>query len=145
MVLIGAVLAAVLLVFAVIVPLDRTVAQTRKRITQKTTDLAWMHQVTPELAAAAPIVRQSNNGQSLLVIIDRSAHEANLAESLVGTEPSGNGAGLRVRLEKAPFDVLVLWMSRLQEQSGVKIDSASIDSAGKPGLVNAAIALHQAQ
>ena len=145
MVLIGAVLAAVLLVFAVIVPLDRTVAQTRKRITQKTTDLAWMRQVTPELAAAAPIVRQSNNGQSLLVIIDRSAHEANLAESLVGTEPSGNGAGLRVRLEKAPFDVLVLWMSRLQEQSGVKIDSASIDSAGKPGLVNAAIALHQAQ
>ncbi len=144
MVLIGAILAAVLLVFAVIVPLDRSVSQAHKRITQKTTDLAWMHQVTPELAAAGP-VRQSNNGQSLLVIIDRSAREANLGSSLAGTEPSGAGAGLRVRFEKAPFDVLVLWMSRLQEQSGVKIDSASIDSAGKPGLVNAAIALHQAQ
>lgn len=143
MVFIGGVLAAVLLVFAVIVPLDRTVNQAHKRITQKTTDLAWMHQITPELAAAP--VRQANNGQSLLVIIDRSAREANLGTALAGTEPSGSGAGLRVRFEKAPFDVLVLWMSRLQEQSGVKIDSASIDSAGKPGVVNAAIALHQAQ
>jgi type II secretory pathway component PulM len=33
-------------------------------------------------------------------------------------------------------------LARLSQQNGVRIDSASIDTAGTPGLVNAAIVLH---
>ena len=47
-----------------------------------------------------------------------------------------------MRLEKAPFDTLIAWLARLAQQNGIRVDSASIDSAGSPGLVNAALVLH---
>jgi general secretion pathway protein M len=139
MVMIGGALAAVLLIFGVLVPLDRSVSHAHARIGQKQADLAWMRGVAPELAAAGPV--QAVSQESLLVVVDRSAREAGLGSSLSGSEPSGAG-GLRVRLEKAPFDTLVAWFARLSEQNGVRVDFASIDSAGQPGIVNAAVVLH---
>jgi len=47
-----------------------------------------------------------------------------------------------VRLEKAPFDKLITWLGRLAQQNGVVVDSATIEKAGAPGEVNAAIVLH---
>ncbi len=75
------------------------------------------------------------------MIIDRSARESGLGGALAGSEPSGPGA-LSVRLQKASFDTLITWLGRLAQQNGIRVDSASIDSAGAPGLVNAAIVLH---
>jgi type II secretory pathway component PulM len=83
----------------------------------------------------------SPNGESLLVIIDRSAREANLAGSLSGSEPHGPNA-LSLRLEKANFETLITWLARLAQQNGVTVDSATIEKAGGPGQVNAAIVLH---
>jgi type II secretory pathway component PulM len=77
----------------------------------------------------------------MLVIVDRSARESGLASSLAGSEPSGPG-GLSVRMQKAPFDTLVAWLARLSQQNGIRVDTASIENAGAPGLVNAAIVLH---
>ena len=74
------------------------------------------------------------------VVVDRAAREAGLGESLTSSEPSGAG-GLRVRLEKAPFDIMVGWLARLADQHGVRVESATIDSASEPGLVNAALVL----
>ncbi len=139
MVMICVVIAVLVLVLGVILPLDRSVAQARQRVVRKTGDLAWMRGVAPELAAAGPAVAVSK--ESLLVVVDRSAREASLGTSLAGSEPSGNG-GLRVRLEKAPFDTLVAWLARLSEQNGIRVDSATIDNSGKPGMVNAAVVLH---
>jgi type II secretory pathway component PulM len=113
--------------------------QARKRLAQKTTDLAWMREVGPELAASGPI--RVATGQSLLAIADQSARESNLGSSIAGSDPSGTG-GLRMRLEKAPFDTLVTWLARLSTQNGVRVESATIDSTGTPGTVNAAIVLH---
>ncbi len=139
MVVIGTVIAVLVLLFGIVLPLDRSVAKARQRIVQKTSDLAWMRSVTPELAAQGPAAPVSQD--SLLVVVDRSARESNLGTSLAGSEPSGAG-GLRVRLEKAPFDTLVAWLARLSEQNGIRVDSATIDNADKPGLVNAAVVLH---
>jgi type II secretory pathway component PulM len=47
-----------------------------------------------------------------------------------------------VRLQKAPFDTLISWLARLSQQNGIRVDTASIESAGSPGLVNAALVLH---
>jgi len=139
MVFVGGGLALVLLVFGVLVPLDRSVAHAQQRLAKKHADLAWMQSVAPEIAASAP--PPAATGESLLVIVDRSAREAGLANSLAGSEPGASGS-LSVRLEKAPFDALIAWLARLAQQSGVAIDSATIERAGAPGLVNAAIVLH---
>ncbi|MGO9804919.1 MAG: type II secretion system protein GspM [Steroidobacteraceae bacterium] len=135
----GAILVLVLLVFAVLLPLDRSVAQAHARLLKKRTDLEWMQGAAPELAASPQ--PPSAAGESLLVIVDRSARESGLSGSLAGSEPAGPG-GLSLRLQKAPFDALVGWLARLAQQNGIRVDSATIDSAGAPGLVNAAVVLH---
>jgi len=137
--LIGGVIAVLLLIFGVIVPLDRSVSHAHKRIDQKREDLAWMRNVAPELAATGPI--RSGAGESLIVIVDRSARESGLGSALAGSEPSGPG-GLSVRLQKASFDTIIAWLARLSQQNGIQVESASIDNAGTPGLVNAAVVLH---
>ena len=139
MLLIGAVAFIGVLLFGIILPLDHAVAKERAKLTQKRADLAWMQSVAPELASSAPPPAAS--GESLLVIIDRSARESGLASSMAGSEPRGENA-LSIRLEKAPFDTLVGWLARLSQQNGVTVDSADIERTGEPGVVNASIVLH---
>jgi len=137
--LVGAVALLALLLFGLIVPLERAAAKERAKLTQKRAELAWMQSHAAQLQdLPAP---PADSGESLLVIIDRSARESGLAGSLAGSEP-GSAGSLSIRLEKAPFDALVAWLARLSQQNGVLVDSATIEKAGAPGLVNAALVLH---
>lgn len=137
MLAIGAVALVLILVFAIIVPLDRSVAHAKTRLTQKRADLAWMQGVAPEIAGHLPL----SSGESLILIVDRSARESGLEKALAGSEPGGQNS-LSVRLEKASFDKLVAWLGRIAQQNGVVVDSATIEKTGVPGEVNAAIVLH---
>jgi general secretion pathway protein M len=136
--LVGAGIAAILFVVAVILPLDHSVSRLHDQVTRKQADLVWMRNAAPEIAAAGPV--RGNVGESLIVIVDQSARESGLGSSLAGSQPSGAG-NLSVQLQKAPFDSLVGWLARLSQQNGVQIESATIDSAGEPGLVDASLVL----
>ena len=136
---IGGIVAVLLLVY-IVIQLDSSVSSAHKRIAAKSDDLAWMRSNMAELSSAASLPGGGTGGQSLLVIVDRSAHESGLASALAGSEPSGP-TGLSIRLQKASFDSLVGWLGRLSQQNGVRVDSASIENAGSPGMVNAAIVL----
>jgi len=136
--LIGAGIAAILFVLAVVLPLDRSVSRMHDQVARKQADLVWMRSAAPEIAAAGPV--RGTSGESLIVIVDQSARESGLGGALAGSQPSGRG-GLNVQLEKAPFDSLVGWLARLSQQNGVQIESATIDSAGSPGTVNASLVL----
>jgi general secretion pathway protein M len=135
---VGAVIAAILFVLAVIMPLDHSVSHLHDQVTRKQADLVWMRNAAPEIAASGPV--RTNVGESLIVIVDQSARESGLGSALAGSQPSGVG-NLSVQLEKAPFDALVGWVARLSQQNGVQIESATIDSAGEPGLVDASLVL----
>jgi general secretion pathway protein M len=136
----GAIAAVGILIFGVLIPLDSSVAKARARITQKQADLVWMKNVAPVIAASGPM-HNGGTGESLIVIVDRSARESGLDKALAGSEPSGPG-GIQVRMEKASFDAIIAWLSRLSQQNGIGVDGASIDTTGAPGIVNAAIVLH---
>ena len=138
MLLIGGAALLLIVIFGILVPLDRSVSHAQQRLAKKRVDLAWMQSVAPELAGSAPPPAAS--GESLLLIVDRSARESGLAKALAGSEP-GSGGSLSIRLEKAPFDALVAWLARLSQQNGVTVESATVEKAGAPGLVNAAIVL----
>lgn len=140
LVIIGGCGAFVLILLAIVLPLHGSVSSAHERIAQKQQDLAWMQSVAPELASAGPAAPSAASGQSLVVIVDRSARESGLSSALVASEPSG-ADGLRVRFEKARFDLLVGLIGRLGEQHGVRVESASVDGAGEPGLVNAGLVL----
>ncbi|MFO7276419.1 MAG: type II secretion system protein M [Pseudomonadota bacterium] len=139
-VLFGAVAAVLILLVAVILPLNRSVAQAEARIARKQTDLAWIRGVGPQLAAMGSAPQRPTSQESLIVIVDRAARESGLGSSLTRSEPVGTGL-LSVRLEKAPFDTLVGWLARLAERHGIGVESATVDAAGEPGRVNAGIVL----
>ena len=71
-------------------------------------------------AAAAP------SGESLVVLIDRAARECGLGGALTGQTPNG-AQGIRVRLESAEFDKLMVCLGNLQQVHAVSIESATID------------------
>jgi general secretion pathway protein M len=143
LVYLGAVLAAIAIVyFALVLPITTSTARRAARIEQKTADLAWMRQVAPQVAAAAAAsgAAPGSSDESLVVLVDRTGREAGLGNAIRDQSPSGD-LGLRLRLESASFDVLVVWLASLQQQYGVTVDAATIDAAGAPGLVNASITL----
>lgn len=140
-VLLGAVAAAVLLVLALVMPLDRAVARSHERVERKQADLEWLRQVGPSLASRAQGPSTPSN-ESLLVLVDRSAREAGLGAALTGSQPSGDGS-MRTQFQKAEFDRLVAWMGALAQQSGVRAESATFDAGDAPGVVNAVIVLRQ--
>jgi general secretion pathway protein M len=107
------------------------------RVERKQQDLAWMRSVAPmlrNLSASQP----GASGESLFVIVDRTARQAGLPSAV--TTPNGE-RGVRVRLEGANFDIVVVWLANLQQQYGIGIESANFDSAGKSGIVNASLVL----
>ena len=140
MVLFGGAAAAILLLFAIVLPLNRNIAQARQRVTVKQGDLVFIQSAAPQLASAGPATGGAATGENLVVLIDSSARESGLGKSLASTQPTGEKA-LRVRFDRAPFDGLMAWLARLSQSHGVRVESAEIEFAGEPGMVNAGLVL----
>jgi general secretion pathway protein M len=134
---IGGAIAALLLVY-VIIQLDSSVSSAHKRLAKKQADLTWMRDNGPELASLGALHTNAGGGESLLVVVDRSARESGL--SVTGSDPAGPGA-LNIRLQKVPFNSVIAWVGRLGQTNGIRVDNASIEAAGSPGLVNASFVL----
>ena len=139
MVTFGGVAASVLLLLGIVLPLNSVIAEARERVATKQGDLAFIQAAIPELAAAGPGAAAAT-GESLVVLIDGSARESGLGKSLSSSQPTPD-KGLRIRLDKVPFDALVAWLARLSQSHGVRVESAEIESAGETGLVNAGLVL----
>lgn len=139
----GAILVLVVAIYVLaLAPLYSAVNAQAKRVAQKEGDLAWMRSVAGEvsvLSAAAP-ARPGPGNESMVVLIDRAARECGLGSSLTGQTPNGE-RGIRVRLESAEFDKLMVCLGTLQQVHAVDVESATIDRTAKPGLVNANLVL----
>ena len=137
---IGAAVGVVLVLLAIILPLNRNIAQARQRITTKQGDLAFIQDATVQLAGAGPGAEAAATGDSLVVLIDTSARESGIGKSLSSSQATAD-KGLRIRFDNVPFDALVAWLARLSQSHGVRVETAEIEAAGEPGLVNAGLLL----
>lgn len=116
-----------------------------ERVSKKEADLAWMRSVASDVVALsqdAPMAA-APSGESLVVLVDRAARECGLSSALTGQTPNGTSS-IRVRLERAEFDKLVLCLANLQQTQAVGIESATIDRTSEPGFVNASLVLNRA-
>lgn len=138
-VLLGAAAALLLLVIAILMPLQTGVTAAAQRVSQKRDDLSWLQSLGPRLSTLR-VTTPAPLRESLVVLVDRTARDAGIGKSLVGSDPSGNG-GLNVRFEQAPFDALVTWLSQLGERYGVQAESASFQTGKDPGTVDATLVL----
>jgi len=135
-VLYGSIAAVALLLVGGLLGLQSATSAAAQRVATKRADLAWMQAVAPRLRSM-PAARPN---ESLALLMDRTAKDAGLGGALSGAEPAGNG-GLRVRLEAASFDAIVIWLGRIQQERGLVVESASFDSTATEGLVNASLVL----
>jgi general secretion pathway protein M len=136
----GIVLAVLIVVLGILMSLQSAVSSAARRNETKRQDLAWMQVNAPEIRAAGNQVR-ADTGEAPVVLVDRVGREAGLAGALRGTQPSGTG--VRVQLEAAPFDTLIVWLATLDERYGLAIESITLDRAARPGVVNASITFTQ--
>jgi general secretion pathway protein M len=132
----GSIAAAALLLVGGLWSLQSATSAAAKRVATKRADLAWMQSVAPRLRSM-PAARPN---ESLALLMDRTAKDAGLGGALSGSEPAGNG-GLRVRLEGASFDAIVIWLGRVQQERGLVVESASFDGTSTEGIVNASLVL----
>jgi general secretion pathway protein M len=135
----GVAVALLILVFGIL-SLQSAVSSAVKRNETKREDLAWMQANAPEIRAAGNRL-PADTGEAPVVLVDRVGREAGLAGALRGTQPSGTG--VRVQLEAAPFDTLIVWLATLDERYGLAIESITLDRAARPGVVNASITFTQ--
>jgi general secretion pathway protein M len=137
MVRMGAVaIGLLLLVGAVLLPLQSAISTALKRTESKRADLAWMRVNVPEIQAAGTVLL-IDTAEAPVVVVDRVGREAGLGSALRGTQPSGKS--VRVQLEAAPFDTLITWLATLDHRYGLAVESITIDRAARPGVVNANI------
>jgi general secretion pathway protein M len=136
----AALLCIAIVYFAIVLPITSAAKQRAARVEQKTADLAWMRQVAPQVMAAAAAGGGTASSESLVVLVDRTGREAGLGNAIRDQSPDGD-QGLRLQLQGASFDVLVAWLASLQQQYGVRVESAMIGATSAPGLVNASLTL----
>jgi general secretion pathway protein M len=135
---IGAVfLGLVVLVGAILLPLESAVSTSVRGIETRREDLAWMRANAPEVRALGNQL-PADTGEAPVVLVDRVGREAGLASALRGTQPSSTG-GVRVQVESAPFDTLVTWLDTLDRRYGLAIESITVDRTPAAGMVNASI------
>ena len=140
-------IAGALGVFALIVmlgvrPIMNQSKRGHERVADKRELLAELTEVAARLGpqrGAAP-TNVSSTSQSLVLVIDQSTRSAGLAQYLKRNQPDGTSS-IRLRFENAPFDTLVAWLQGLQNQHGISVTTANIDTAAASGRVNCNLTL----
>lgn len=133
-----------LLWIAIIQPIFVGGANLAERVAQKETQLANLQELASQVRPGQPTQRRTVQGrnESIVVIIDRTTRNRQLAAYLKRNQPEGN-SGVRLRFEGAPFDTLVEWIGELQQSYGMTAVTANMDLAGS-GRVNCTLLLSRA-
>lgn len=136
---------AVALYTLALAPFYKALHERSENVQRKEADLAWMRSVAGEVQAlgASRPIGSGPTGESLVVLVDRTARECGVGAALTGQTPNGDN-GIRVRLEAAAFNVLVKCLGNLQQSHAISIEQATFDKASRPGLVNASLVLNRA-
>jgi len=81
-------------------------------------------------------------GQSLVLLVDQTHRNFGLEGTLTRNQPDGSD-GIRVTFQNSSFDGLIAWLGALHVSYGITVDTASIDGARAPGVVNATVVLRR--
>jgi len=145
MVLLAAVMATLGLGYVALwEPLVSGVARLEQSVEAQRELKAWMTQAAAEAqrlrAAGAGHGPAGGDARSLLTVIDEAVQQAQLQPAVRRIQPEGSSV-VRVVLEQAAFDDLVMWLGRLQRAYGVSIVDLAVDRREQVGRVNARITL----
>lgn len=124
-------------------PFHAHLAAMEQRVAEQRAALQWMRGAARDvlrLQGSARSLPGAKQGQSLLATVDETAKTGRLGPALRRIEPDGDN-GVRVWLEQAAFDDLVLWLGKLRTERGVDVSTITVERQGAAGLVNARVTL----
>ena len=130
---------AVLFYLLVWTPVEGGLARARSRLVSVQAQLARVQEQAARAASmrAAPRVTLPANPAAA---VGQAAERQGLRERLKRTDAEGANA-VRVQIEDAPFAALMAWLAELQQQSGLRAESATLDRGANPGTVNGRLLL----
>jgi len=120
-------------------PVESGLARARTRLASAQTQLARVQEQAAVVAKvrATPRVAPPANP---VVALGQAAERNGLREQLKRVDAEGPGA-VRVQIEGASFTALMAWLTELQEQTGLRAESATLERHANPGTVNARLLL----
>lgn len=142
----GVVFSLFLIYFMIWAPFNRSLDSVRKEVVIREKAVQWMQDASIQIKqlkarfGANQMDNTALEGQSLIGLIDKTA-KANLLPELKKIEPDGE-TGVRVTIERAPFDQLVLWLGKLETQNKIKVTSITVSQQTLPGIVDVQIILN---
>jgi general secretion pathway protein M len=82
----------------------------------------------------------ASGGGSLLGRVDVAVREAGLSGTVRRVQPEGDDR-VQVWLEGIGFDAMLGWLTVLQRDHGVRVDSLAVDRRAEPGMVDGRVLL----
>lgn len=133
----------------VIEPFVKHVGELNASVEDKTELLQWMKASEQQVAtlrsnSGGSINRTNSGGGSLLALVDQTAKRSKLGSAIKRVEPEGS-VGVRLWLEQASFDNVLLWLAQIRQSHGVEVNRISIEQPDGPGIVNARISLQRGE
>lgn len=143
MVSIAAVFIALALVYAVAwSPLNSSVTRLEQSVEEQQVLKQWMQQSAAEVNRLRNAAGGTTDHRSLLAVVDQTSKQSQLAPAVKRIEPDGQEL-VRVTLEQASFDDLMIWLGSLQRNFGVSVADVSIDRQAASGRVNVRLTLQR--
>lgn len=81
--------------------------------------------------------------QALVVLVNETLQAHGLGSALTGTRPDG-ATRINVSFQNAAFDKLLAWLIALQQNDGVYVEGATINSTRQRGFVSGQLLLSRA-
>lgn len=123
-------------------PLIKQSTGLQERVQNKRAQLTALHELAGQLPAGGSAATFSSE-DSIVVVIDRTTREKQLATYLKRNQPEDDSRSVRLRFEGAPFDALVSWLGELSDRYAMTVTNASFDGADA-GRVNASLVIRRA-
>lgn len=125
-------------------PYSRAFTELETRVAAQRELLVWMEQAAREVrrlrGAEAGGQAPAASGQSLLATVDRTAKARGLGEAVKRVQPEGTGT-VRVWMEQAPFDQMLLWLDTISSENHIRIGGVVAERGDVPGKTNARLVL----
>lgn len=101
----------------------------------------WLLGIQPELQQLRRNQsKPAKSGGSVLAIADSSAKTGGLGSSVKRMQPEGDNT-VRVWLENAPFNTVLAWLYKLEQQNAIRATDLNISRDTEPGQVKARLTL----
>jgi general secretion pathway protein M len=134
------VLAVILFYLLLWAPMQRELNRLRAAVPQDAVRVAQMRAQAMQVQQLRMSGARLNGGGSVLAVVEQTATARGFKPNITRMEPEGvNGANLAV--DGVVFNTLVSWLNDLQVQHGMRVESASLDSAAGPGTVKGRLLL----